>query len=65
MEYNGRTYLVQVKSTEREMLNSFDNPKYKKLDYFAAPTNFGVIIKNKNGNITKLNQEGQVIDDSQ
>jgi hypothetical protein len=65
MEYNGRIYLVQVKSTEREMLNSFDNPKYKKLDYFAAPTNFGVTIKNKNGNITKLNQEGQVIDDSQ
>jgi len=31
----------------------------------VAPTNFGITIINKNGKITKLNQEGQVISDSE
>ena len=65
MDYKGKNYLVQVKNTEDQALKSAEYPRYKKLDYFAAPTNFGIIIKNKDGRITKLNQEGEVINDSE
>ena len=65
MDYKGKNYLVQVKNTEDQALKSAEYPRYRKLDYFAAPTNFGIIIKNKDGRITKLNQEGEVINDSE
>ena len=65
MDYKGKIYLVQIKNTEDQALKSAEYPRYKKLDYFAAPTNFGIIIKNKDGRITKLNQEGEVINDSE
>lgn len=65
MDYKGKTYLIQVKNTEDQALKSAEYPRYKKLDYFTAPTNFGIIIKNKDGRITKLNQEGEVINDSE
>jgi hypothetical protein len=65
MDYNGKTYLIQVKNTEDQALKSAEYPRYRKLDYFVAPTNFGIIIKNKDGRITKLNQEGEVINDSE
>ena len=65
MDYGGKTYLVQVKNTEDQALKSSTYSKYKRLDYFVAPTNFGITIINKNGKITKLNQEGQVISDSE
>ena len=65
MDYNGKTYLIQVKNTEDQALKSSEYPRYRKLDYFVAPTNFGIIIKNKDGRITKLNQEGEVINDSE
>tara|TARA_R110000868_G_scaffold90317_1_gene250803 strand:+ start:2170 stop:3081 length:912 start_codon:yes stop_codon:yes gene_type:complete len=62
MEYNGKNYLIQVKNTEDQALKSSKYTKYKKLDYFAAPTNFGIVIKNKKDVITKLNQEGEPLD---
>ncbi len=65
MDYKGKTYLIQVKNTEDQALKSSEYPRYRKLDYFTAPTNFGIIIKNKDGRITKLNQEGEVINDSE
>lgn len=65
MRYKGKVYLIQVKNTEDQALKSSEYQKYKKLDYFTAPTNFGIIIKNKDGRITKLNQEGEVINDSE
>ena len=65
MDYKGKNYLVQVKNTKDQALKSAEYPRYRKLDYFAAPTNFGIIIKNKDGRITKLNQEGEVINDSE
>ena len=65
MDYKGKTYLIQVKNTEDQALKSSEYPRYRKLDYFAAPTNFGIIIKNTDGRITKLNQEGEVINDSE
>lgn len=65
MDYKGKTYLIQVKNTEDQMLKSSEYDRYKRLDYFATPTNFGIIIKNKEGKITKLNKEGQVINDTE
>jgi hypothetical protein len=65
MDYGGKTYLVQVKNTEEQASKSSKYSKYKRLDYFVAPTNFGITIINKNGKITKLNQEGQVISDTE
>tara|TARA_R110000822_G_scaffold17344_6_gene58554 strand:+ start:1755 stop:2972 length:1218 start_codon:yes stop_codon:yes gene_type:complete len=65
MDYKGKNYLIQVKNTEDQALKSAEYPRYRKLDYFAAPTNFGIIIKNTDGRITKLNQEGEVINDSE
>ena len=65
MEYKGNFYLVQVKNTEDQASKSSKYPKYKKLDYFATPTNFGVTIINRNGKITKLNQEGEIVNDSE
>ena len=65
MDYKGKTYLIQVKNTEDQALKSAEYTRYKKLDYFTAPTNFGIIIKNKDGRITKLNNEGEVINDSE
>lgn len=65
MDYNGKTYLIQVKNTEDQSLKSSTYPKYKRLDYFVAPTNFGITIINKSGEIVKLNKEGQVINDTQ
>lgn len=65
MDYKGKVYLVQIKNTEDQALKSAEYPRYRKLDYFAAPTNFGIIIKNTDGRITKLNQEGEVINDSE
>ena len=65
MEYKGKIYLVQVKNTEDQASKSSKYPKYKKLDYFATPTNFGVTIINRNGKITKLNQEGEIVNDSE
>jgi hypothetical protein len=64
MDYNGKTYLIQIKNTEDQSLKSSTHPKYKRLDYFAAPTNFGITIINKSGKIIKLNKEGQVINDT-
>jgi len=65
MDYRGKTYLIQVKNTEDQALKSSEYRKYDRLDYFTAPTNFGITIKNKDGRITKLDKEGQVIDDSE
>jgi len=64
MDYKGKTYLIQVKNTEDQALKSSGYERYNKLDYFTAPTNFGIIIKNKDGRITKLDKEGQVINDT-
>jgi hypothetical protein len=65
MDYRGKTYLIQVKNTEDQALKSSEYRKYDRLDYFTAPTNFGITIKNKDGRITKLDKEGQVINDSE
>ncbi len=65
MEYKGKIYLVQVKNTEDQASKSSTYSKYKRLDYFATPTNFGVTIINRNGKITKLNQEGVIVNDSE
>ena len=65
MNYRGKTYLIQVKNTEDQALKSSGYERYNKLDYFTAPTNFGITIKNKDGRITKLDKEGQVINDSE
>jgi hypothetical protein len=65
MGYKGKTYLVQVKNTENQAIKSLEYPRYKRLDYFMSPTIFGIIIINRNGEITKLNKEGQVISDSE
>lgn len=65
MDYKGKNYLIQVKNTEDQALKSAEYPRYRKLDYFVAPTNFGIIIKNKDGRITKLNQEGEIVNDSE
>tara|TARA_R110000772_G_scaffold148009_1_gene258579 strand:- start:115 stop:1026 length:912 start_codon:yes stop_codon:yes gene_type:complete len=62
MEYNGKNYLIQVKNTEDQALKSSTYTKYRNIDYFVAPTNLGIIIKNKRGIITKLNQEGKPLD---
>jgi len=64
MDYKGNTYLIQVKSTEDQALKSSGYERYDKLDYFTTPTNFGIIIKNKDGRITKLDKEGRVINDT-
>jgi len=63
MDYKGRVYTIQVKNKVETMLRTSSYKKYDKLDYFAAPTKFGVTIKNKNGNITNLDFNGEVIDD--
>ena len=63
MDYKGRVYTIQVKNKVETMLRTSNYKKYKRLDYFAAPTKFGVTIKNKNGNITNLDFNGEVIDD--
>jgi Holliday junction resolvase len=63
MGYGGKIVLIQVKSTEGQMLYSSKEERYKNIDYFAAPTTFGIIIKNKDGIITKLDKEGLVIND--
>jgi len=63
MDYKGKTYLIQVKNTEDQALKSSGYERYNKLDYFTAPTNFGIIIKNKDGRITKLDNDGQVINE--
>lgn len=65
MNHKGKTYLVQVKNTESQAQKNSKYYKYRKLDYFMAPNNFGITIINKNGKITKLNQEGEVINDSE
>jgi hypothetical protein len=62
MDYKGKNYLVQVKNTEDQALKSAEYTRYRKLDYFIAPTNFGIIIKTTNGRIIKLNQEGKPLD---
>jgi hypothetical protein len=63
MDYKGKNYLIQVKNTEDQALKSAEYPRYGKLDYFTSPTNFGIIIKNKDGRITKLNHEGEIVND--
>jgi len=65
MGYKGRNYLIQVKNTEDQALKSAEYTRYRKLDYFTAPTNFGIIIKNKDGRITKLNHDGAIINDTE
>lgn len=62
MDYKGKNYLIQVKNTEDQALKSAEYTRYRKLDYFIAPTNFGIIIKTTNGRIIKLNQEGKPLD---
>jgi hypothetical protein len=64
MDYKGKTYLIQVKNTEDQAKKSLGYPRYKRLDYFMAPTNFGVTIINRGNEITKLDKEGQVINDT-
>jgi len=64
MNYKGKTHLIQVKNTEGQALKSAEYSKYRKLDYFMAPTSIGITIKNKHGRITKLNKEGETLDDN-
>jgi hypothetical protein len=63
MEYNGRTYLFQVKSSETQMLRSSEDSRYKKIDYFASPTKFGITIKNKKGKTTNIDFDGKIINE--
>jgi hypothetical protein len=64
VDYNGRVFLIQVKNTEEQALKSLQYDRYKNLDYFMAPTNFGVTIINRRGEITKLDKDGNKIDES-
>ncbi len=65
MDYNGEIVTVQVKNSESQALKASEQFSYRRVDYFASPTNFGMVIKNRKGKITKLNREGEVINDSE
>lgn len=62
MSYKGKPYLIQVKSNQSYMEKALTNKNYHGIDYFASPTNFGIVIKHSSGKETKLNKQGEIID---
>jgi hypothetical protein len=65
MDYNGKIFTIQVKNSESQALKASEQHTYRRVDYFASPTNFGMVIKNREGEITKLDKDGKVINDSE
>ncbi len=63
MDYKGKTYLFQIKSSEYQMLKSFGDYRYKNIDYFASPTKLGIIIKGRKGNTTNIDFDGKIINE--
>ena len=63
MEYNGKTYTIQVKSKENALYSAMKNSYYSRINYFAAPTtNGGIVIINKSGKKTYLDFNDSVIE---
>lgn len=62
MGYKGKIYLVQVKASESLMLKSFNDDKYKKVDYFASPTGRGITVKSRDGKVTNFDLKGRIIE---
>jgi hypothetical protein len=63
MNYKGKTYLIQVKNKENQMIQSSKDSKYRNVDYFASPTKLGIAIKGKGENITNIDFDGKVINE--
>ena len=63
MEYNGKIVTIQVKNNDSVILDDSNDYSYRRLDYMAAPTIFGMVIKNRDGLITKLDENGEIISD--
>lgn len=63
MGYKNKIYLIQVKSSRNAMEKSYINNTYKKIDYFAAPTRDGIVIKNRNkpNEITHILNNGTIL----
>lgn len=64
VEYKGKPRLIQIKTTEKQLTDSLCEKRYRNIDYFASPTNFGVLIKHSSGRSLKLRKNGTTINDT-
>ena len=65
MDYNGEIVTIQVKNSESQAFKASEQYNYRRLDYFASPTNFGVIIKNREGEITEIDRDGTITNETE
>jgi len=65
MDYNGEIVTVQVKNSESQALKASKQFSYRRVDYFASPTNFGMVIKNRKGKITEIDRDGTITNETE
>ena len=65
MNYNDEVVTIQVKNSESQALKASEQFTYRRVDYFASPTNLGMVIKNRKGEITELDRDGRITNETE
>jgi hypothetical protein len=58
----GKVYTIQIKNNENNLIDAMSDKRYRRIDYFSAPTDYGIILYRRNGKSYKINKEGKVIE---
>lgn len=61
MDDGGKTVTIQVKAKEQQALKALTNWAYKKVDFLASPTDYGIVMYDRNKNKTMIDKDGNPI----
>jgi hypothetical protein len=64
MSNGGKTTTIQVKSKENQAKSDLSSWKYKKVDFLVAPTDNGIIMFDHKGGETKIDKNGNLLNNS-
>ena len=64
MSDGGKTTTIQVKTKEKQAKSDLSSWKYKKVDFLVAPTDNGIIMFDHKGGETKIDKNGNLLNNS-
>jgi len=57
----GKVYTIQIKNNENNLIDAMSDKRYRRIDYFSAPTDYGIILYRRDGKSYKIDKEGKII----